>query len=122
MKTQNKSRFPNIPAVPGYVYYLTIGSENRTLICCGTETRKRVKTGKPYQVVILNDLKSSYVYEWDATRFSYMLRQRRWKIPEEAPKKVEVEHKVETKPAFRSRDYSEEDFAAAVDDIDDVEF
>lgn len=114
-----RKKYPDIPAIVGCVYYLTISGKQRTLMCCGEEQ----KENSTRKTIILHDLNDAYVYRWDSTRFSYMVRQHRWKDPLMGTiGKIEVEHTTKKQESFKSRDYSADDLNGLIDDIDEVEF
>lgn len=112
--TKKKWSYANIPGVPGCTYYLTVKGQNRTLICTEMSGRK----------VTLSDLSTGYLYKWDISHFSYMLRTSRWRDTQAGPTsmKIEVEHTQKKESTFSERSYSEEELSRLVDNIDDVDF
>lgn len=111
---KKKWGYANIPGVPGCTYYLTINGKERTLICTESVGRK----------VTLSDLSTGYLYKWDISHFSYMLRTSRWRDTQAGPTsmKIEVEHTQKKNPAFRTREYTPNEMNDLIDNIDDVEF
>lgn len=115
--------FANIPGVPGCTYYLTVGGQNRSLICIGNDDK----------TVVLSDLSTGYVYRWDVRHFSFMLRQRRWKDTNltvmttattigVTNEKLEVQHEIKPEKEFSSREYGQKELDELVDNIEDIEF
>ena len=111
---KSKYTFAKIPGVPGCTYYLTIQGKNRTLICTENNSGK-------FTLYALDD---GHKFVWDIVHFSYMLRQHRWQDPfvSSLVEKIEVEHTEHQRPAFKTREYTKEEFDGLIDDIDNVTF
>ena len=96
MAKTKKFVYANIPGVPGFIYYLEVGGKKRTLVCISCDNK----------TVVLTDLTSGFLYNWDIRHFSYMVRQHRWRDVEQpqngstqiqVKQELDVKHEVEVK-------------------------